>query len=53
MSNNYDFTKLTNTELKKVMKKYLVDLQFPEFHKTTILALKQEYNARKKAGTWK
>ena len=52
MVNNYDFSKLTNLELKKEMKKYLVDMQFPEAHQTTILALKQEYDARKVSGTW-
>lgn len=52
MVSNYDFTKLTNLELKKEMKKYLVDMQFPEAHQTTIQALKQEFDARKAAGTW-
>jgi len=49
---NYDYRNLTNLELKKEMKKYLVDMQFPEAHKTTIEALHQEFVARKAAGTW-
>ena len=52
ITSNWDYTKLSNIEFKKEMKKYLVDMMFPEAHQTTITALKQEFDRRKKAGTW-
>ena len=52
ITSNWDYTKLSNLDFKKDMKKYLVDMAFPEAHKTTIQALKQEYDRRKTAGTW-